>query len=72
MKKIIFITLLCASGLFAFSDSGDTGSTAFLAVQLQHRLDSLETQFQKLKIEKSDNSPGATGEIRKWGKGLYL
>lgn len=64
--------MMMVSSLFAFSDSGDTGSTAQSIVRLQQRMDSLETEFHKLKIEKSDNTPEATGEIRNWGKGLYL
>ena len=72
MKKIILTTVLTVSSVFAFSDAGDTGSTSQSINQLQHRMDLLETEFQKLKIEKSDNSPGATGEIRNWGKGLFL
>jgi hypothetical protein len=72
MKKVIIVTMMMVSSLFAFSDSGDTGSTAQSIVRLQQRMDSLETEFHKLKIEKSDNTPGATGEIHNWGKGLYL
>lgn len=72
MKKIIIVIMTLVSSLYAFSDSGDTGSTQQSVVRLQYRMDSLETEFHKLKIEKSDNTPGATGEIRNWGKGLYL
>jgi hypothetical protein len=72
MNKVMIVALMIVSRLFAFTDSGDTGSTQQIIVQIQHRMDSLETEFQKLKIEKSDNNPGATGEIKDWGKGYYL
>jgi hypothetical protein len=72
MKKLIFIVLIAASSLWAFSDTSDSGSTAQTIRQMQVRLDSLETEFHKLKIEKFDNSSSATGEIRNWGKGFYL
>jgi hypothetical protein len=71
MIKAGFSVLFAAVGVFAFSDLNDTGSLEKVVARMQGRMDSIETELHKLKIEKSDNSPGATGEIRNWGKGLY-
>jgi hypothetical protein len=72
MKRLFVVVLAAACSLWAFSDSSDSGSTAQTIQKMQTRLDSLETEFQKLRIEKSDNSPGATGEIKNWGTGYFL
>jgi hypothetical protein len=71
MNRMGFVVLFAVSGVFAFSDSNDTGSVAKIITRMQGRIDSMETELHKLKIEKSDNSPGATGEIRNWGKGVF-
>jgi hypothetical protein len=72
MNKFFLTTMLTVSSVFAFSDANDTSSIAQSITQLQRRMDLLETEFHTLKIEKSDNTPGATGQIRNWGKGLYI
>ncbi|NKB68924.1 MAG: hypothetical protein GKR89_17800 [Candidatus Latescibacteria bacterium] len=69
MWKLSLAVLILAAPCWAFEDLSATDSSAQLKL-LQARLDSLEAQLEKIKMEPVNENPLATGEFLKWGQGL--
>jgi hypothetical protein len=73
MLRFIFsLPVLLTSAALAFSEIPDTSGQALSLDSMSRRVDSLEANLTKLKMEKEDHSIYAIGDALDWGKGFGL
>ena len=71
VTTIIIIILLFSYNSFAFTEIENAQTTSEKYEKLKQKIDLLETELAKIKIEKTENNPYATGEVLNWGTGKF-